>query len=591
MSDFQVSPELLSIYLEDARGHLEMLDHSLLALEREGFETEVISAVLGPLHTLKGNSGMMGFTGIKEYVHRLEDVFVRIHDGGLTLIPTVFDRLFTGATALRDAIEQACRAAAEVRDLEEEKAELDLLLGAPAPAPGPRPAAPAPAPAPVAAHQPAAPPEPAAEAPLPPAEARRAVDTRYVSSRSNVVRVDFAQLDHLLNLVGELIIYRTKLEQVGRVLAEAMGGREASRELVAAVQQVAGVSTELQETVMDIRMLPVRHVFERFPRLVRDLAKQQGKDIELILEGEATRVDKAIIDEIGEPLVHMIRNSVDHGIETPAVRVARGKTPTGTILLSAAQESNHVVITIMDDGSGIDAAEVRREAVGRGLLRGDEKLTERELVQLIFSQGFSTSAEVSDISGRGVGLDVVLKSIERLNGLVEVETVPGVGTKFIIELPLTLAIISALLVEVSGRVYAVPLGTVVESLRFETRDIHTINGRDTLRIRDRIVPLIRLGEFFGLGSQELGEGRHYAVILGRGEKRLGVVVDRLRGQQEVVIKALDTAVAGAEAASALAGATIMGDGRVVLILDVAALFEGRRHVFHLRSEATPVLGA
>ncbi|HEX6738232.1 MAG TPA: chemotaxis protein CheW, partial [Vicinamibacteria bacterium] len=186
---------------------------------------------------------------------------------------------------------------------------------------------------------------------------------------------------------------------------------------------------------------------------------------------------------------------------------------------------------------------------------------------------------------------VVLKSIERLNGLVEVETVPGVGTKFIIELPLTLAIISALLVEVSGRVYAVPLGTVVESLRFDPADIHTINGRDTLRIRDRIVPLIRLGEFFGLSGDGAGSGRHYAVILGRGEKRLGLVVDRLRGQQEVVIKALDTAVAGAEAATALAGATIMGDGRVVLILDVAALFEGRRHVFHLRPEPAPLLEA
>jgi two-component system chemotaxis sensor kinase CheA len=600
MSDFQVSPELLSIYLEDARGHLEMLDHSLLALERDGFDPDVVSAVLGPLHTLKGNSGMMGFTGIKEYVHRLEDVFVRIHDGGMALIPTVFDRLFSGASGLRDAVEQACRAAAEVRDLEDEKAELDVLLSAPPPSPNARPGTPPPPP-PRPAAAPGAPAPPAAAMAAEPAsvpaapsvapEARRAVDTRYVSARSNVVRVDFAQLDHLLNLVGELIIYRTKLEQVGRTLTEELGGREASRELVAAVQQMAGVSTELQETVMDIRMLPVRHVFERFPRLVRDLAKQQGKDIELILEGEGTRVDKAIIDEIGEPLVHMVRNSVDHGIESPEVRVAHGKTPTGTILLSAAQESNHVVITIMDDGSGIDAAEVRRVAVARGLLRGDEKMTERELVQLIFSQGFSTAAQVSDISGRGVGLDVVLKSIERLNGLVEVETVPGVGTKFIIELPLTLAIISALLVEVSGRVYAVPLGTVVESLRFDTKDVHTINGRDTLRIRDRIVPLIRLAQFFGLPSEAITEGRHYAVILGRGEKRLGVVVDRLRGQQEVVIKALDTAVAGAEAASTLAGATIMGDGRVVLILDVAALFEGRRHVFHLRSEPTPLMEA
>jgi two-component system chemotaxis sensor kinase CheA len=313
-------------------------------------------------------------------------------------------------------------------------------------------------------------------------------------------------------------------------------------------------------------------VFERFPRLVRDLARAQGKEIELILEGETTRIDKAIIDEIGEPLVHMIRNSVDHGIEAPEVRVAKGKTPTGTILLSAMQESNHVLITIMDDGSGIDAGAVRRKAVNRGLLKADETIADRELVQLIFSQGFSTAETVSDLSGRGVGLDVVLKSIERLNGLVEVETVPGVGTKFIIQLPLTLAIISALLIEVSDRTYAIPLGSVVESLKFRPSEVHTINGRDTLRIRERIVPLVRLSAFFGL--PQTPAAAQYAVILGRGDKRVGLVVNRLRGQQEVVIKALDPAVSGT--AFALAGATIMGDGRVVLILDVAAFFEGRR---------------
>jgi two-component system chemotaxis sensor kinase CheA len=555
MSDFQVSSELLGIYLEDARSHLEALDHCLLTLEREGLDPELVASVLGPLHTLKGNSGMMGFTGVKDYVHRLEDVFSRVNEGVLVLTPEVFDRLFAGATALRDAVERACQEGAEQRDLRAERDDLEALLRL-APA-APARAVPA-APAPEAA----------------PPEARRAVDTRYVAARSNVVRVDFGQLDHLLNLVGELIIFRTKLDEVGRELAERLGGRDAGRELMAAVQQVAGVSSQLQETVMDIRMLPVRHVFERFPRLVRDLARQQGKEIELILEGEATRIDKAIIDEIGEPLVHLVRNAVDHGIETPEARMARGKTPTGTILLSAAQESNHVVITIMDDGAGIDAARVRQRAVQRGLLKGEENLSERELVQLIFAPGFSTSEAVSELSGRGVGLDVVLKSIERLNGLVEVETVPGVGSKFIIELPLTLAIISALLVEASGRVYAVPLGSVVESIKFAEADVQTISGRPTLRIRDAIVPLVRLSALVDL--PDAPAERQYAVVLGRGDKRLGLVVDRLRGQQEVVIKAVDVNVAGAEAAMPMAGATIMGDGRVVLILDVAGLFE-RRH--------------
>jgi two-component system chemotaxis sensor kinase CheA len=567
--DFQVSPELLAIYLEDARQHLEALDHCLLSLERDGVEAEVVAQALGPLHTLKGNSGMLGFGGIKDYVHRLEDVFARITDGAVTPTPDVFDALFAGATALRDAVEQAGQGRGEVRDLAPETAVLAGMLE-----PRGRRTAPA-APAPLAPIQP-----PAAPGAVPP-EGRitggagaGAEASPYAAGRSNMVRVDFAQLDHLLNLVGELIIHRTKLQQVGKEMAEQMGGGAAGRELQAAVQQIATVSASLQETVMDVRMLPIRHVFERFPRLVRDLARQTGKDIELILEGESTRIDKAIIDEIGEPLVHLIRNSVDHGIETPEERIALGKTPTGTILLSAAQESNHVVITIMDDGSGIDAARVQAKAVARGLLKGDEALSERDVVQLIFAQGFSTREAITEVSGRGVGLDVVLKSIERLNGLVEVETVRGVGTKFIIQLPLTLAIISALLVEAAGRNYAVPLGSVVESIKFSPDQVRTINGREALRIRDRIVPVVRLTTLFGLDAGR-ETGRQYAVVIGRGDKRVAMVVDRLRGQQEVVIKGLDASISGAN--TGLAGATIMGDGRVVLILDVATLFETRRH--------------
>ena len=395
-----------------------------------------------------------------------------------------------------------------------------------------------------------------------------------MATRSSLVRVDFAQLDHLLNLVGELIIYRTKLQELGKEAAQLLGGHESARELVTAVQHVAGVSTQLQETIMDIRMLPIRTVFDRFPRLVRDLAKSQGKEVELIIEGEGTRVDKAIIDEIAEPLVHMIRNGVDHGIEKPADRLKGGKTATGTILLSAAQESNQVVITIMDDGRGIDPAHVRRVALEKGILGARDQVTDREAIQLIFSEGFSTAAQVTDVSGRGVGLDVVLKSIERLNGLVEAESIPGVGTKFIIQLPLTLAIISALLVEVSGRTFALPLASVVESLRFRRDEVVRMNGRDTLRIRDRIVPLLHLSTAFDLPRNAGAAEEPYAVILGRGDKRIGLAVDRLKGQQEIVIKALDGSVSGE--AFGIAGATIMGDGSVVLILDTLSLFEERR---------------
>jgi two-component system chemotaxis sensor kinase CheA len=554
--EFEVSAELVGIYLEDAREHLALLDAALLRLEREGHDAEGIASLLGPLHTLKGNSGMMGFTGVKDYVHRLEEVFGRARDGGLALDAAALDALLEGATTLRRAVEAACAAGAETVDLEPGKAALDALLERTVPrAPG--------APSPEAV----------------PAREAKADAASLAPARSSMVRVDFAKLDHLLNLVGELIVHRTKLNELARQIADAVPG--AGPELLEAVRQVAGVSTQLQETIMDVRMLPIRHVFERFPRLVRDLARQQGKQVELVLQGEETRVDKAVIDEIGEPLVHLIRNAVDHGIEAPAARVARGKPPTGTLLLSAAQESSQVVITLVDDGSGIDAAAVRRKALERGIVRADEELSDRDAVQLIFTEGFSTARTVTDVSGRGVGLDVVVQSMERLNGLIEAETIPGAGTKFTLQLPLTLAIITVLMVEVAGAVYALPSGAVVESLRFPRSEVTRINGRDTLRVRDRLVPLVHLAELFG--AEAPGGDSAYAVIVGRGEKRLGLTVDRLRGQQDVVIKALDPVVA--EAVVGIAGATILGDGRVVLILDVASLFEGRRARSRGRSAA------
>jgi len=568
--DFQVSAELITIYLEDARGHLASLDQGLLRLEREGLRAEVVGSLLGPLHTLKGNSGMMGFGSIKDYVHRLEDVLGQVRDGRITLGPGSFDCLFAGASALRDAVERACPDGREVRDLAPERGELEGLLAGRLPGKKAAPAAalPPPEPAPEALSVAAAV-VPAAAAPAAPAP--KLADP--TPARSNMVRVDFARLDHLLNLVGELIVYRTKLQQAGRSVAAEIAADPAVRDLLDAVHQLTGVSTQLQETIMDVRMLPIRNVFERFPRLVRDLSRQQGKEIELILQGEETRVDKAIIDEIGEPLVHLIRNSVDHGIERPAERLAKGKAATGTILLSAAQESNQVVITIADDGAGIDAGEVRRKARERGIIGEGDQLTDREAIQLIFTEGFSTAETVTELSGRGVGLDVVVKCMERLNGFIDAETMPGAGTRFTMQLPLTLAIISALMIDVGGYTYAIPAGSVVESLKFRPEDINRIGGRETLRLRDRIVPLFRLAQLFGHERRELA-GHSYAVVLGRGEKRLGLAVDRLLGQQEVVIKALDPIVSAA--GLGLAGATIMGDGRVVLILDVAAFFGDRR---------------
>ena len=547
--EFEVSAELVGIYLEDAREHLAVLDDALLQLERAGPAPEVVTSLLGPLHTLKGNSRMIGLIGVKDYVHRLEDAFARVRDGSLGLTPAVLQCLFEGASALREAVEAAGVDGGKPRDLGPEKAVLDSLLVA----------------APPASSSSVAPASGGADRPARPG------DKALAAARSSMVRVDFFKLDQLLNLVGELIVHRTKLTEMARQVSVV--APEAGQELLDSVHQLATVSTQLQETIMDIRMLPIRHVFERFPRLVRDLAHAQNKKIELILQGEDTRVDKAVIDEIGEPLVHLIRNAVDHGLETPEVRSAAGKSPVGTILLSAAQESSQVVITLVDDGTGIDAAEVKLRAVERGFLSADETMSDREIVQLIFAEGFSTARAVTDVSGRGVGLDVVVRSMERLNGLIEAETIPGAGTRFTLQLPLTLAIITVLMVEVGSNVYALPSGAVVESLRIRPEEVSQMNGRDTLRVRDRIIPILHLADFFGVASEARGEAA-YAVIVGRGEKRLGLSVDRLLGQQDVVIKGLDTVVSGA--GLGVAGATILGDGRVVLVVDVAALFETSR---------------
>jgi two-component system chemotaxis sensor kinase CheA len=544
---FEVSPELVGIYLEEAREHLAVLDDTLLRLERGGPDPDVAGSVLGPLHTLKGNSGMIGLVGVKDYVHRLEDAITRVRDGTLALRPPVLQILFQGTSALREAVEAAGAPEGTERDLGTETAALDSLLAS--------------APVPEEASAAASTDEPA----------RRGADPGLGPVRSSLVRVDFAKLDLLLNLVGELIVHRTKLADLGRQVAAV--APDSAQELTDSVHQIASVSTQLQETIMDIRMLPIRHVLERFPRLVRDLAHASGKQVELVLQGGDTRVDKAVIDEIGEPLVHLIRNAVDHGIEAPEVRRAAGKPATGTILLSAAQESSQIVITLVDDGAGIDAAEVRAHAIERGLVSEDEKLTDREIIQFIFAEGFSTARAVTDVSGRGVGLDVVVQCMERLNGLIEAETIPGAGTKFTLQLPLTLAIITVLMVEVGGNVYALPSGAVVESLRYRPEDVVQMHGRDTLRIRDRIIPLLHLAEHFGVASSSRGE-EPYAVIVGRGEKRLGLTVDRLLGQQDVVIKGLDAMVSGET--FGVAGATILGDGRVVLVLGVAALFEGGR---------------
>ena len=422
------------------------------------------------------------------------------------------------------------------------------------------PAAPAPAAAPAAAPAPA----PAAAKPAPAKKAAPAKGAeRKAPKGSQSVRVDIEKLDNLLNLVGELVINKVRLEQIGITHRLA--------ELTETLEQMDRVTTDLQTVVMKVRMVPVGQVFNRFPRMVRDLAKELNKEINLTIEGEETELDRTVIDEIGDPLMHLLRNSLDHGVEHPDDREAKGKPRSGEVALIARHEGNNVVIMVTDDGKGIDADAIRRKAVEKGMVSQEEadSLNDADAVRLIFLPGFSTAETITDVSGRGVGMDVVRSKIETLGGHVDVETKVDEGSVFKIKLPLTLAIIQALLVKVQEEMYAIPLGSIDSTINIKQEDIKTVQNKEVIVLRGQIIPIIRLGNILNVPTQEGEENDDiFVVVVHLGERKAGIVVDNLIGQQEIVIKTLGKLLAGLKVIS---GATVLGDGRVALILDVSAL--------------------
>jgi two-component system chemotaxis sensor kinase CheA len=558
---------LVKDYLEDARSHLDALDGALLELEHgmgAGFDVELVNGLLGSLHTLKGNSGMMGFTTVQKFVHQLEGVFKRLLDNPALLEQNLLDALFEGATILRNSVETV--GTNPQPELSQEAAFLESLAVASgggvrsSPRRGKKAS-------PAAGGQPDVR-KPAAErsASGAPADGGQAVRPGQGAAKTSVLRVDFERLDHLLNLTGELVIHKTKLNQIVKTIEDLVGAEEFFGELPGLAQAIEKTTGELQEAIMRVRMLPIRQVFQRFPRMVRDLAKQKGKEVELTFSGEDTEIDKTVIDALGDPLLHLIRNSIDHGIELPEVRRAAGKERSGSIHLSARQESSHIVITVRDDGAGMKADRIRKKAVEKGLIAADQPISSEEVYGLVFVPGFSTAEEVSETSGRGVGLDVVKNVISDFNGIIEVKSEAGLGTEFILKMPLTLAIIPALLVEVSGGLYAVPLSAVLESIKIPAIELHRVDGKEVVQLRGSVMPVKRLSQILDLPAEE--QDHYYMVVLGRAEKRVGLIVDRLRGQQEIVIKALDEYLGDTFGVS---GATILGDGSVVLIVDTAKI--------------------
>ena len=391
------------------------------------------------------------------------------------------------------------------------------------------------------------------------------------------VRVDVKRLDHLMNLIGELVLGKNRLIRIYGDVEERYDGEKFLEELNQVVSSISTVTTDLQLAVMKTRMLPVGKVFSKFPRMVRDLSRELGKNIDLIISGEETELDKSIVEEIGDPLIHIIRNSCDHGIEVPDVRTANGKSEIGKVELKAYNEGNHIVIEIKDDGKGLDAEMLKKKAIEKGLIteRDAESMSEKEAFGIIFRPGFSTAASITNVSGRGVGMDVVKTNVEKLNGIIEIDSEKGVGTTQKLKIPLTLAIMQALLVGVQEEYYAIPLSSVLETVRVSQEEIYTVDGKSVLRLRDEVLSLVRLADIFKVDSVLESLNEVYVVIIGLAEQKIGVIVDYLIGQEEVVIKSLGYYLKGTEG---IAGATVRGDGKITLIADVAAMMDMAKDV-------------
>ncbi|HVS32609.1 MAG TPA: chemotaxis protein CheA [Thermoanaerobaculia bacterium] len=405
-----------------------------------------------------------------------------------------------------------------------------------------------------------------AAAPLEPVEE----ETLSLRSLSQTVRVDIARLDHVMNIVGELIIEKTQLEAFGRSLGSQ--GRMLTHELGKIARNIDRKLNELQRSVIEVRLVPVGQIYAKLSRTVRKVARELGKDIELVLRGEDTELDKMMVEELTDPLMHIIRNALDHGIEPPEERQRAGKPPGGKVTLNAYQQGNSVVIDVADDGRGIDPERIRKVAIKRGLIEETEAVDAQRAHELIFAAGFSTAGAVSEISGRGVGLDVVKKNLQSLKGSIEVISVIGQGTTFRVMLPITLAIIQALVVRASGEQFAIPLTSVDESLRMYGRDIRTVERREVFTLRDTTVPLLRLADAFGLPDRgDTGADTKWFVVVTRsGEKVVGLLVDALVRQQEIVIKSIGQRL---KDTAGVAGATEIGEGEIVLVVDVGTLID------------------
>ena len=389
-------------------------------------------------------------------------------------------------------------------------------------------------------------------------------DVKASHKSVQTIRIGMDQLDHFMNLIGELVISKGRLTQIAQ--------EHKLDDLTETIGTVDRLTTELQDKIMMIRMIPMKHIFNRFPRMVRDLAKKNGKKIDFNIEGEGIELDRTVLEEIGDPLVHLLRNSVDHGIETPEERKKKGKSEVGRIDLIAERTRDHVLITIRDDGRGIDPQLMRNIAVEKGLKTQEEvdAMDDKAAIDLIWLPGFSTAKEITNVSGRGVGMDVVKSVIERLNGTVEISTEIDKGTTFTLRLPLTMAIFKSLFVKSGDEIYAIPVSSVIETIKLNDRDIKTIDGRKITILRDTVLPLVSMRELLDIPKIGKEKTEIYAVVIQRGDEKIGLMVDQLIGEQEITIKNIEGSL---KKTKGVAGITITGDGRVIIVLDINTLID------------------
>ena len=569
--------EIMGDFLIEADELINSLDANLITLEESPEDLDLLNEIFRAAHTIKGTSGFLGLDTIMSLTHKMEDVLNKLRKGTLKVNSDIMDVLLESVDMLKILVEDV----SEKRDVERDITGVADKLSAISKGKTPEPESSSASSEPVVNDKNEGEDVPAEDCLKSESDndaggsAKTAPTNKNIGTKKHVdqtIRVDVKRLDTLMNLMGELVLSRNSLIQSRNVFVREHESLPGVEELNRSATQVSFITTELQDAIMKMRMLPIGKVFGKFPRMVRDLARESGKKINLEIFGEETELDKSLIEEIGDPLMHLVRNSCDHGIETGKERTAAGKPVVGTIKLGASQEGSNIVITIEDDGKGLDVEAIKSKAVERGLATEESvaRMTDKEIFRFIFSPGFSTAKIITDVSGRGVGMDVVRTNIEKLKGLIDIESTRGVGSRVSLKIPLTLAIIQGLLILSEEETFIVPLSSVLEIRRITREDIESVNQRDVIILRDGVLPIVNLNRLLKGNTFDNGENeRPYIVIVGLAEKRLGLIIDELIGQEEVVIKTMGDMLGVTDG---IAGATILGDGRVRLIIDLIGLF-------------------